>query len=299
MSNLLWLCFGLSGAAALACEMLWMRSAGLVLGTTVSTTATVLACYFAGLGLGAASARQGSSQPVRRYGCLELGAGVGALWSLVVFWLLAHDATQGWLATLGTAGRVAAVALAILPTTLCLGATLPALGQVLASVETVGQRGGLLYAVNTVGGVLGATAAGFGLPALVGVRASYAIAAGTSLLAGLLALMLGDPHEKTNVTESKTDKVSFSEQRGRLRLVAAGAGALGLGLEVFWTRLFAQVLHNSVYSFTAVALVFLLAIAMGAALAAFLLRRAAPATVAATALVTAAGGTIGGFWFFV
>ena len=274
LSRLLWLCFGLSGAAALACEMLWLRSAGLVLGTTVPTTATVLACYFAGLGLGAACARQASSRPVRLYGGLELGAGMGALWSLAVFWLLRHEATQGWLATTGIAGRVAAVALAILPTTLCLGATLPALGQALASVETVGRHGGLLYAINTLGGVLGAAAAGFGLPALVGVRASYGIAAGTSLLAGLMAIMIGDRHEKTAETASRTEKAGSSERRGRLRLVAAGTGALGLGLEVLWTRLFAQVLHNSVYSFTAVVLVFLLAIATGAALAALLLRRA-------------------------
>ena len=299
LSRLLWLCFGLSGAAALACEMLWLRSAGLVLGTTVPTTATVLACYFAGLGLGAACARQVSSRPVRLYGCLELGAGMGALWSLAVFSLLAQDAAQVWLSTAGIAGRVAAVALALLPTTLCLGATLPALGQALASVETVGRHGGLLYAINTLGGVLGAAAAGFGLPALVGVRASYGIAAGTSLLAGLMAIMIGDRHEKTAETASRTEKAGSSERRGRLRLVAAGTGALGLGLEVLWTRLFAQVLHNSVYSFTAVVLVFLLAIATGAALAALLLRRAAPATVAATALVTAAGGIIGGLWFFV
>ncbi len=297
MSGLLWLCFGLSGAAALALEILWMRSAGLVLGITASTTATVLACYFAGLGLGSACARRGSLRPVRLYGCLELGAGAGALWSLVVFWLLTHDTAQGWPFTVGMAGRVATVAAAILPTTLCLGATLPALGQALASVETVGRRGGLLYAVNTVGGGLGAAAAGFGLPALVGVRASYGIAAGISLLAGLMAIVIGDQHEKAYVTESR--KAGSLERRGRLRLVAAGTGTLGLGLEVFWTRLFAQVLHNSVYSFTAVALVFLLAIALGAALAAFLLRHAAPAAVAATALVTAAGGTVGGLWLFV
>src|SRR3989441_11739466 len=111
-----------------------------------------------------------------------------------------------------------------------------------------------------------------------------------------MAIMIGDRHEKVYETASRTEKVGSSERRGRLRLVAASTGALGLGLEVLWTRLFAQILHNSVYSFTAVALVFLLAIATGAALAAFLLRRAAPATVAATALVTAASGTIGGLW---
>ena len=58
MRALLWLCFSISGATALALEVLWMRSAGLVLGATAPTAATVLACYFAGLGLGAAGARR-------------------------------------------------------------------------------------------------------------------------------------------------------------------------------------------------------------------------------------------------
>src|SRR5215510_13313983 len=99
MSRLLWLCNCLSSWAAFAFEMLWMRSAGLVLGTTVLTAATVLACYFAGLGLGAACARQISSQPVRLYGRLELGAGAGALWSLAIFSMLMQDTAQVWLST--------------------------------------------------------------------------------------------------------------------------------------------------------------------------------------------------------
>jgi spermidine synthase len=299
MRGLLWVCFGLSGAAALAFEMLWMRSAGLVLGTTALTAATVLACYFAGLGLGAACARQVSSRPVRLYGCLEIGAAGGVLWSVAVFWILTQDAAQVWLSTLGIAGRVAAVALAILPTTICLGATLPSLGQALATFETVGRCGGFLYAINTIGGVLGAVAMGFGLPAVVGVRTSYGIAAGTSMLAGVIAIMIGDRHEPAHVTLERRERLDISTGRGRLRFVAAGVGALGLGLEVLWTHLFAQVLHNSVYSFTAVVVVFLIAIASGAALAAFMLRRAAPSAVATTALVTAAGGTVAGLWLFV
>ena len=299
MRGLLWVCFGLSGAAALAFEMLWMRSAGLVLGTTALTAATVLACYFAGLGLGAACARQVSSRPVRLYGCLEIGAAGGALWSVAVFWMLTQDTAQVWLSTLGITGRVAAVALAILPTTICLGATLPSLGQALATFETVGRRGGFLYAINTIGGVLGAVAMGFGLPAVVGVRASYGIAAGTSMLAGVIAIMIGDRHKPAHVTLERTERLGISTGRGRLRFVAAGVGALGLGLEVLWIHLFAQVLHNSVYSFTAVIVVFLIAIASGAALAAFMLRRAAPSAVATTALVTAAGGTVAGLWLFV
>jgi len=284
--TLLWPCFALSGAAALALELLWMRSAALVLGGTATTTATVLACYFAGLAGGAALARGGTTRPVRRYGRLELGAAAGALWSLAVFHLLATDAARAALGAGGPIG-VLAVAVATLPATLCLGATLPALGQALA-----GERTPLLYALNTLGGVAGIVAMGFGLPATIGVRSSYLVAASASALAGLVAL---------GIVERPVALVALAAVPAarRLRLVAAAAGFLGLALEVLWTRLFAQVLHNSVYSFAAVALVFLLALAGGAALAGPLLRRNAPATVARAALALAAVGTLAGIGLFV
>ena len=88
MRALLWLCFALSGAAALGIEMLWMRSAGLVMGATASTAAAVLACYFAGLALGSALARSGATRPIRLYARLEFGAAAGGLWSVAVFYLL-------------------------------------------------------------------------------------------------------------------------------------------------------------------------------------------------------------------
>src|SRR5207253_10710849 len=100
--------------------------------------------------------------------------------------------------------------------------------------------------------------------------------AGSSRLAGGIAIKSVDRDERAHVTMETTERLDISTGRGRLRFVAAGVGALGLGLQVLWTHLFAQVLHNSVYSFTAVIVVFLIAIASGAALAAFMLRRAAP-----------------------
>src|SRR6266436_6045554 len=188
MSGILWLCFSISGAAALALEVLWMRSAGLVLGATAPTMATVLACYFAGLGLGAARARGIQQRPVWLYGLLELGVGLGAFWSLLIFRALASDPAQAWLAVSGHVGRIAAVAVALLPATLCLGATLPTLAQALITTGSVGHRGGLLYALNTLGGGLGTVAMGFGLPAVIGVSESYSVAAGASILAGVGAL---------------------------------------------------------------------------------------------------------------
>lgn len=317
---MLWLCFALSGCAALALEALWMRSASLVLGQTAAATATVLACYFAGLGLGSAAARRLRARSVQRYAVLEFGVAAGAGWSLLVFRLLARDDMQAWFGPLAGLGAVAGTAVAILPATLCLGATLPALGLALVDMQRVGRRGGLLYAVNTLGGAIGLAAAGFGLPAWIGVTASYGVAAAGSLLAGVLALTVGTSGQRVAssplpgassvsadhpspsfepATRTPTRPVDESISVTRLRAVAAGAGALGLGLEVLWTRLFAQVLHNSVYSFSAVALVFLLAFAAGAAVAGLLLRRLAPAALAAAALVAAAAATAGGVWTFV
>ncbi len=299
MSPLLYLCFTISGTAALALEILWMRSAGLVLGTTAQTTAAVLACYFAGLGFGAACGQRIQRRPVRVYGLLELGAGMGALWSVAVFRALTSDLAQAWLVCLGPTGRVAAISVAVLPTTLCLGATLPALGQALAAAGAVGRWGGLLYALNTLGGVLGAAAAGFGLPATIGVTASYGVAAAASLLAGATAIVIGDTQQGVLSARAVGDAIAPVARRGHLWMVAAGTGALGLGLEVLWTRIFAQVLHNSIYSFTAVTVIFLLALATGAAIAAVLLRWVTPAAVASVALLTAAVATVGGLWLFV
>src|SRR3989442_14804492 len=240
-------------------------------------------------------ARIAPEGPIARYALLGLGAAAGALWSVAVFRALSADGAQEALGTAGLAVRVAAVALALLPATLCLGATLPVLGHALAS-SSVGKRGGLLYALNTLGGAVGIAAMGFGLPARIGVTASYLAVSGASALAGLVALAVGDAGVAAPMHVASGLPALAPV---RLRLVAAASGALGLGLEVLWTRLFAQVLHNSVYSFAAVSLVFLLALAPGAALGAWLLGRVAPARAAAGALVGAAAATVGGLWLFV
>ena len=49
---LLYLCFFLSGAAALAYEVAWLRSLELIFGGTSHAAATVLAAFMAGLALG-------------------------------------------------------------------------------------------------------------------------------------------------------------------------------------------------------------------------------------------------------
>jgi spermidine synthase len=269
-----------------------MRSAGLVLGQTAMTAGVVLACYFLGIGLGAAAARRIHCSPVRCYAGLALGAAAGTLWSLAALRLLARAPAQHGLVVIGV------IAAAVLPATLCLGATLPALGAALVGPAGVGQRGGLLYAVNTFGGVAGIAAAGFGLPVLVGVPGMYACAAAISAAAGCIALIVGD-RERSGPSVEISASPAPATSRARLRIVAAGTGLFALALEVVWTRLYAQVLHNSVYSFAAIVLVFVVAIAAGSAGTAWLLRYVTSTRYAALALLGAAAATLGGARMFV
>jgi spermidine synthase len=294
VNPVLWLCFTLSGAAALGLELLWVRSAALVTGATAPTAAAVLASYFAGLGLGAAFARRGTPRPVRRYGFLELAAAGFAMMSYGVFAAAASEPAQRLLEAGGLLARVIVVSLAVLPATLVLGATLPTLAPALATPKSVGPRGGLLYSLNTLGGIGGIAAMGFGAPAAIGVRASYWLTAAMSAVAGALALWVGD--DEPPPARGPTTRVRPAL---RLRAAALGAGFLAIGLEVLWVKLFAQVLHNSVYSFAAVSIVVLLAIALGAAIASALLRRCPPERIAAGALLLAGLATVGGVWSFV
>ena len=88
-------------------------------------------------------------------------------------------------------GRQPACA-ALLPASICMGGTLPALSQALiAHRSELPRSGALLYAVNTFGAAAGALAAGFWLPLLPGVRASYLAAMAGNVAIGLLALWFG------------------------------------------------------------------------------------------------------------
>src|SRR5438132_14161004 len=75
------LIFG-SGALALVYEILWMRRFAALFGSTTPAVAATLAAVFLGFTAGSLiiGARAGrAKRPVRSYGWLEMGAGLGAL----------------------------------------------------------------------------------------------------------------------------------------------------------------------------------------------------------------------------
>jgi spermidine synthase len=253
--RLLAACLALSGAAALCCEVVWMRRLALATGSTGVATTLTLATYMAGLGLGGLwGGRQRWVRSPGGYGVLELALGG---WAIAFPFLLALVMRP--LAAVGPGWLPWLAALLLLPPGFLAGATLPAIAAGLPRHRDVG----LLYSVNTAGAVVGVVSGPALLFPTLGLRGTELCAAGISVLVGIAALALA---RRTLVERPGPGLEPPDEPPApRAALVAAGvAGFAAMALEVVWTRLAALLVGSSVHAMAAVLAVFLAAVALGA-----------------------------------
>ncbi|WFE75019.1 spermidine synthase [Roseinatronobacter sp. S2] len=264
--------FTLSGAAALIYQVLWVRELGLLFGSTAQAAALTIAIFFAGIALGGWLFGRWAGQmqrPLRAFGLVEIGVAVTALGHFLVsdtyFTIYpALYAMVGGVPVLETALKAGVAATILLPSAILMGGTLPLMGQhVIRARDSLGRMGSALYALNTAGGAMGALAAGFFLPMWLGFSGAYLLAVGFDLFVGLAAVMIARRALPMGA-QDRPDRVPVPV---RLWLIAFASGFATLAVEVIWTRAFAQVLQNSVYTYALVLTVFLIALSLGAALA--------------------------------
>ena len=196
-AGVIFICFFLSGATGLIYQVLWLRMLGLVFGHTVYAITTVLAAFMAGLALGSfLFARKVARirDLIRAYGWLEIGIGVYCalipllLWLASLVYLGLHRALGLSYDAFSLVQFLLVFLLLLVPTTL-MGGTLPVLSQALVKQEAgLGRTVGALYAVNTLGAVVGTVLAGYVLLPALGNRATVGIAAVGNLLVGALAI---------------------------------------------------------------------------------------------------------------
>ena len=301
----------LSGAASLVYEVLWLKELGLLFGSTAYAASTTLAVFFLGLAVGGALFGRWAPRlrsPLRAYAWIELAIAASALLYFVLleayFQLYGplYDAFSEQPAALN-AFRVLLATLVLLPPAALMGGTLPVLGQhVVRQPHELGRNGSWLYAINTIGAASGALLAGFVLPPALGFNRAYLLAMAVNAAVAGLAWRLSQadgleaarqrdvpagrrrrPERRAGAARSRPPAAYAAGAHSPAWLLGAVAGlsgAFALGLEVLWTRMFAQVLQNSVYTFSTILVVFLAALATGSAIANRLCRvRAAPAQV--------------------
>jgi spermidine synthase len=282
---LLVILFFLSGFLALVYEVVWIRKLGLVFGSTSIALSTVLGIFFGGIALGSFLFGRMAGRcrnPVRVYAWLELGVGAFALLFPTLLGLV--DRFYGGLYAgaetrflLLTFYRVLLVMpLIMIPTTL-MGGTLPVLSRHFVSSHAhLSTRIGVLYAINTLGGALGAYLCGFYLIYWLGVDATNYAAGAVNLLVGaaawLLSLRMGSTETvDTPPVSEPSGGASEEASAGRwlviLVLVGFGiSGLTGLAYEVVWARYLSLFLVSSIYAYTTILTVFLLGLVAGAVL---------------------------------
>ena len=188
-------------------------------------------------------------------------------------------------------GAVAGVCL--LPPTLLMGATLPAIARWVETDPEGVSWLGFFYGGNIAGAVFGCLLAGFYLLRVHDMATATYVAVALNVTVAAIALALAAAPARYEVPADPATKESAGRAAGAwaVYLAIALSGMSALGAEVVWTRLLSLVLGGTVYTFSLILAVFLIGLGIGSSLGAFLARRAASARVALGAcqwLLTAA-----------
>lgn len=192
---------GVSGAASMLYEVTWTRALALVIGSsTYAFTAMLLAVLLGIAGGSALYAWLWGGRPASPGMLAALQAGIGVTVTVVVLLFermpelfliaLAWSAAPAFVQMLQVAVSVGVL---LLPS-LQVGATFPcALAVASRGVERVGADVGWIYAVNTLGAIVGVMLTGFVLIPVLGVHASIRLGIATNLLLAV-ALLVAAPH---------------------------------------------------------------------------------------------------------
>ncbi len=186
----------LAGAISMSYQVLWTRAYVIVLGSSTYSFTIILVSFLIGLSCGSAtiSALMGRiSRPLWWLACAQLGAGLLASQTFVtldqlpevLFWRMrgAQTVAAVYIDYFLLVGVVV-----FLPTFLQ-GMTFPLAVRALVSAdagEETGRAVGRLYAVNTVGSIVGSFAAGFILMPTLGLSGGISLVMGLNLLAGVV-----------------------------------------------------------------------------------------------------------------
>jgi spermidine synthase len=268
--------FVASGAAALIYEIVWFQLLSLVIGASAVSITVLLATFMGGMcigSLGLAKRVGAGRSPLKVYAALELGIGVLGIVVLIVL-----PYAGGLYAAIGGSGsgglilRALLAALCLLPPTILMGATLPAISREVRATPEGMSYLGILYGGNTLGAVIGCLVAGFVLLRNFDVVTATGVAVALNLvIAGVAWFMAGSRAPAPEVAaERATSKLPAGSWPVLLTLGLSGLTALGS--EVVWTRILSLLLGPTTYTFSLILGGFLAGLGIGSSAGAFLAR---------------------------
>jgi len=171
--------YAISGATAMALEVLWSRALAVVLGSSVYSFTLILVVFLVGISLGSAALAKTAERTRDPFRTLALIFALTGL-AITLTHLVIDDLPGAFLAMVTgsalTAGTILAIhtilaGVVILPGALGLGAIMPlAMRAYVGDVSAVGRDVGRAYAANTVGAIFGSIAGGVAILPLLGIE---------------------------------------------------------------------------------------------------------------------------------
>lgn len=257
-----------SGAAALIYEIVWFQLLSLIIGSSAISLGVLLATFMGGMCLGSVGLPRVISpehHPLRVYASLELAIGLlGGLVLLSLPWVGGLYTAIGGSGLGGLTARAVFSGICLLPPTILMGATLPAIARWVESTPKGVSWLGFFYGGNIAGAVLGCLLAGFYLlrehDTAVATYAAMAINFG---VAGAALLLTRRAAYEPSVEADSPAAVSMSPGARTVLVAIALSGLTALGAEVVWTRLLSLTLGGTVYTFSLILAAFLLGLGIG------------------------------------
>ena len=258
-----------SGAAALIYEVVWFQLIQLVIGATAVSLGVLLATFMGGLCAGSLLAPRlipAHRHPLRVYAYLELGIAACGVLILVALPALSHvyvpSIGQGFIGLL-LRGLLCGVFL--LPPTMLMGATLPAVARWVDSTPGGVSWLGFFYGGNIAGAVIGSLVSGFYLLRVFDMPTATYVAVATNVGVATLALVMAGRMAHDRRAEKPKDHVLLAGTSRATYVVVALSGFAALGAEVAWTRILTLLLGGTVYTFSMIAGGFLSGLGIGSA----------------------------------
>ena len=270
-----------SGCAALIYEVVWFQLLQLVIGSSAVSMAVLLGTFMGGMCLGSYLLPRYINRrehPLRIYAFLELGIGVCGV--LIYFGMpLVNGVYDAWApaGVFGIVVRAIFAAICLLPPTLLMGATLPAISRWVESTPEGVSWLGFFYGGNIAGGVLGSLLAGFYLLRVYDLGIASFVAVGVNIAVAVIALGIAGASPVPERLSSDRDEVVAAPVPAAWAVyVAIGlSGATALSSEVIWTRLLSLLFGGTVYTFALILAVFLFGLGIGSSLGSAIGRAAA------------------------
>ncbi len=279
-----------SGCAALIYEVVWFELLRQVIGASSVSLAILLASFMGGMCIGSVGFSRRvphRRHPLLIYAFLEVGIGIIGI-AMLVF-LPAVQYVYVSIFGYGLAGimlRALVCLIVLLPPTILMGATLPAVARWMKSTRTGVSRLGFLYMANLAGAVAGTLLAGFYLLRVYDMLVATLFAVGLNVIVAIVAAALAMVDKSAAsrpggeaAAEAEPAEVPDADEplvagavpdRALIYLVIGLSGLTALGAQVIWTRLLSLLMGATVFTFSIILAVFLIGLGFGSSAGAYL-----------------------------